>query len=211
MKVLAEVPLSSFLAITQTSSGLRDFLEVNAARICNLAIQTRFSRQADVHTTWKSIHKDERFQGTCPDIIEMRLEYACEHERDDFFQPSKCGYIHLRTNFFMHYSDLGIPPFKLRCVLNMQSLEPMLCSFLNGLETCEIKHFDGTPWTSLAAENQEDVLNGYAPVLFEEYKEMNTRLPKEMTSIDKLLYRGILEDKEDIPSLRVFITTKMAM
>lgn len=47
-KILAEVPLSSFLSLTHTCSGLRQFLKANAAQICNAAIRARFPTHAEV-------------------------------------------------------------------------------------------------------------------------------------------------------------------
>jgi hypothetical protein len=45
--IIAEVPLSSFLDLTHTCRGLRNFIKVNAARICNLAILARFTPEAN--------------------------------------------------------------------------------------------------------------------------------------------------------------------
>jgi hypothetical protein len=46
LDIFAEVPISSFLDLTQTSRGLRTFIKAHAARLCNLAIQTRYAQEA---------------------------------------------------------------------------------------------------------------------------------------------------------------------
>jgi hypothetical protein len=48
IKVLSEVPLSSFLALTHTSRGLRAFVKDNAAKICNMAIRSRFAEHIKI-------------------------------------------------------------------------------------------------------------------------------------------------------------------
>jgi hypothetical protein len=46
LKVICEVPLSSFLDLTHISKRLRDLIKANARRICNTAIESRFPLQA---------------------------------------------------------------------------------------------------------------------------------------------------------------------
>jgi hypothetical protein len=48
IKVLSEIPLSSFLNLTHTSRDLRTFIKTNAARISNAAIESRFSFKAKI-------------------------------------------------------------------------------------------------------------------------------------------------------------------
>lgn len=48
IKILSEVPLSSFLALAHTSRGLRAFVKDNAARICNMAIRSRFAEHVKI-------------------------------------------------------------------------------------------------------------------------------------------------------------------
>jgi hypothetical protein len=48
IKVLSEVPLSSFLDLTKTSRALREFIKTNAARICNMAIRSRLAYEAKI-------------------------------------------------------------------------------------------------------------------------------------------------------------------
>jgi hypothetical protein len=43
IKVIAEVPINSYLDLTHTSKGLRDFMKANAADVCNEAIRSRHS------------------------------------------------------------------------------------------------------------------------------------------------------------------------
>jgi hypothetical protein len=47
IKVIAEVPMDSYLDLTHTSKGLRDFMKANAAGICNEAIRRRHSVMAE--------------------------------------------------------------------------------------------------------------------------------------------------------------------
>ncbi|KAE9380921.1 hypothetical protein N431DRAFT_459833 [Stipitochalara longipes BDJ] len=65
IKILAEVPLSSFLNLMQTSRGLRGFLKANAARICNTAIRARFLIHAKL---FKLVLKDGWLVTTHPEI-----------------------------------------------------------------------------------------------------------------------------------------------
>ena len=47
VKVIAKVPIDSYLDLTYTSKGLRDFMKANAAGICNEAIRSRHSIAAE--------------------------------------------------------------------------------------------------------------------------------------------------------------------
>jgi hypothetical protein len=46
IKLFSEVPLSSFLDLVHTSQSLHAFVKGNAARICNMAIRSRFAFEA---------------------------------------------------------------------------------------------------------------------------------------------------------------------
>lgn len=55
IKILVEVPLSSFLDLVHTCSALHAFIKSNAARICNMAIQSRFAFEAKLLCVTKDV------------------------------------------------------------------------------------------------------------------------------------------------------------
>jgi hypothetical protein len=59
VRVLSEVPLSSYFDVAHTSKGLRSFLEANAAMTCNMAIRSRFPIVAKILEVTKTARNEE--------------------------------------------------------------------------------------------------------------------------------------------------------
>jgi hypothetical protein len=138
IKILSEVPISSFLDILHTSSRLRAILKSHAAVICNLAIKSRFWRKAKCLNTklvsgWSVPNH--------PLIFDEELLYKRQYKSTNSpLGASKNSYIN-------HYAILGpitsasIPRF----LLNLAP-GPQFLYFLEYLKLMTEKDEEGGDW-----------------------------------------------------------------
>jgi hypothetical protein len=87
LKILSNVPISSFFALTQTSKGFRKFIKVNAALICNTAIATRFPLLTDA---LQCKNDNEWLAPTHP--VFLRCQELCNVRKEEFFRYSLYRY-----------------------------------------------------------------------------------------------------------------------
>lgn len=196
-KVIAEIPLSSFLALTQTSSGLRAFIKSNAARICNTAIRSRFPLEADfldvtLQNGW--------LVATHPDIMGMRQEFEARRTRKPqvIYQTDRTGTLRGR--------DLPTPELSYK----LDKAGPILLSFLEA-ELLDITEFKGRLWASIMVEDFGHVMAHYNKLLLQLYNGKELRLVEELRDINLVWYYGIQKPKGKINWTRALRSEKKPM
>jgi hypothetical protein len=81
LKILSNVPIASFFALTQTSKGFRKFIKVNAVLVCNTAIATRFPQ---LSTCFESKIINEWLVPTHP--VFLRCQEQCNVPKEEFLR-----------------------------------------------------------------------------------------------------------------------------
>lgn len=112
IKIIAQVPSKNYLDLIHTSEGLRTFLKINASRICNEAIRSRFPLEA-------ALLNSELSSGWLVPRSQMLSERENEYLK---YQRSCLRY------YLIHYSLLGaVVPWR---IIRIESAGPQYLHFL---------------------------------------------------------------------------------